>query len=498
MKKVKAIVSMALAATVIMTACGNPSGGSSTPAGSSDPAGAPAAKPESIRFLTKDYYTIPDVAQMLSEQFVAATGVNLEIQHVPQNNWEDKVTASFVSGDLPDIARLPANIYPFVKQDFLLPLNDYIDANPKVKAIIDANPELVKPMTFFGKIYGISNANQKFMNMWIRTDWLEKLGIEAPTNMDELVKMLELFRDSDLDGNGKNDTIPLTLSAVLKDQDMFAAAFNTRNQIYLNDGKAVVPFTTPEYKEYMDFMKKLYSDKLLDLEMPTNTAYGAVRTKFMNGQAAAIIMWDDIYDTLKNGLNKTAGETAGVTFIRPFETEKGIFGLSYYEADSPMGITTACKNPQAVFDTFFTWFMTDPNAVISTSRGIEGYHFDVKDGVLVPNLDNSGVGYRGQSFPPIDKSFDYPFKFDPITQTEYDGIKEIAALGAGYGDKVKTTAPSTEIVSYSNLVGDLRLKTSDLFHNYVMGKIDYDKYLADFNAYAKECSLEDVITEINK
>lgn len=459
---------------------------------------AEGSEVSTVTFLTKDYYTQPEVADMLSEQFKEKTGKELVISHVPNNNWEEKITATFVSGAMPDIARLPADVYPFVKQEFLVPLDEYIEGNEAVKAILEANPEVIKPYQYFGETYGMSITNQKFMASWVRTDWLDKLGMSAPTSMEELENMLVAFRDNDLDGNGKNDTIPLTLSAVLKDQDMFAASFGTRNEVFMKDGKAVVPFTTEEYKEYMDYMKHLYDEKLIDLEMPTNTSYGAVRTKFINGEAGAIIMWDDIYDTLKNGLAKGATPDADLTYIKPFDTEKGTYGLSYYEADSPIGITTQCENPKEVFDTFFTWLLTDPDAIISTSRGVEGYHFDVVDGKCVPNTDNNGLGFRGQSFPPVNREFEYPFTFDDVTQKEYDGIIELAELAEPFGEKVTTTAPEKKFTSYWNIKTDLTAKVTELFHNYMIGNIGYEEYLDGFNQYASEIGLDGIVAEINQ
>lgn len=490
MKKRVKLLSTFLVMTMVLSACGAKK--------QDDGITNDRQKVSSISFLTKDYYGQPEVGDMLSEQFKEKTGISLEISHVPNNNWEEKITATFVSGSMPDISRLPADIYPFVKQEFLLPLDEYIEGNEQVKAIFEANPEVFKPYQFFGKTYGMSITNQKYMTVWIRTDWLDKLGIGMPTNMDEFVETLTLFRDSDLDGNGKNDTIPLTLSAVMKDQEMFADYFGTKNEIYMEDDKAVVPFITEEYKEYMDFMKSLYEQKLIDLEMPTNTSYGAVRTKFINGEAGAIIMWDDIYDTLKTGLEKGISPDAEVDYIPPFEGDKGVFGLSYYEADSPIGITAKCENPKEVFDAFFSWFLTDEDAIISTSRGVEGYHYDVVDGICVPNMENTGVTFRGQSFPPVNPEFEYPFEFDKITGKEYDSIISIVEHGKTYGDKVIPNAPAREFTSYYNIKTDLTVKITELFHNYILSNITYDEYVAKFNEYGTEIGLDSIITEINK
>ena len=43
--------------------------------------------------------------------------------------------------------------------------------------------------------------------MWIRTDWLEKLNLEVPTTMDEVLTMVDQFVNADFDGNGAKDTV---------------------------------------------------------------------------------------------------------------------------------------------------------------------------------------------------------------------------------------------------------------------------------------------------
>ena len=39
--------------------------------------------------------------------------------------------------------------------------------------------------------------------MWIRTDWLEKLNLDVPTTMDEVMNMIDQFVNADFDGNAR-------------------------------------------------------------------------------------------------------------------------------------------------------------------------------------------------------------------------------------------------------------------------------------------------------
>lgn len=41
-------------------------------------------------------------------------------------------------------------------------------------------------------------------------------------------------------------------------------------------------------------------------------------------------------------------------------------------------------------------------------------------------------------------------------------------------------------------------KVTELYHNYVLGNIEYEEYLNSFNKYASEIGLEEIIAEMNK
>lgn len=62
---------------------------------------------------------------------------------------------------------------------------------------------------FDGKLKGIPEMDSSLESahyIWIRQDWLDKLGLEGPKTMQDLLKISEAFTTKDPDGNGKNDT----------------------------------------------------------------------------------------------------------------------------------------------------------------------------------------------------------------------------------------------------------------------------------------------------
>ena len=66
-----------------------------------------------------------------------------------------------------------------------------------------------------GNIYGFVTANecyhcQAYPKLWYNTEWLEALGLEEPQTTEELKEVLLAVKNSDYNGNGKADEIPLT------------------------------------------------------------------------------------------------------------------------------------------------------------------------------------------------------------------------------------------------------------------------------------------------
>ena len=84
----------------------------------------------------------------------------------------------------------------------------------RLKEIYDQYPATFYPVTKDGRIYGIACSPHltEGQVMIIRQDWLDNLGLEAPTNMDEFEAVIKAFTEDDPDGNGQKDTYGFTYS----------------------------------------------------------------------------------------------------------------------------------------------------------------------------------------------------------------------------------------------------------------------------------------------
>jgi putative aldouronate transport system substrate-binding protein len=143
----------------------------------------------------------------------------------------------------------------------------------RLKEVYELYPETFYPVTKDGKIYGF--AVTPFLTegqiMVIRQDWLDKLGLKAPTNIDEFENVIKAFTENDPDGNGKKDTYGFTYqgngvynSGWVSDPVIIFSAFTGKNIVGSwqegSDGKLVYGSVVEGNKQALSKMKQ-WNDK---------------------------------------------------------------------------------------------------------------------------------------------------------------------------------------------------------------------------------------------
>ncbi len=146
----------------------------------------------------------------------------------------------------------------------------------------------------------LATAYQNDPVLWIRKDWMDKLGLQPPKTMSDLENMMEAFKNSDPDGNGKNDTIPLALSLKESFANMMGDAewilgsyggltgFGTTQGVWMKDNdKLVNADLQPQVKEGLGKIKEWIDKGYVDKEVALHNTFNA-GTLFTSGQAAII------------------------------------------------------------------------------------------------------------------------------------------------------------------------------------------------------------------
>ena len=208
-----------------------------------------------------------DIFRIMEEK----TNVHLNFEQIPQADWEEKVLLTLNGGvDLPDAlysgySLTSTQLLQFGGQGLLLPLNDLIDQYmPNFKAKLEAHPEVKAAITApDGNIYSLpfcrfdGLTGQIPSNMFINKVWLDKLGLEVPTTIEELETVLTAFKENDCNGNGDpDDEIPMTFKFEGSQRDlgglfgMFGYADNLyggQHHFCVDDGKVIYTPATEGY-----------------------------------------------------------------------------------------------------------------------------------------------------------------------------------------------------------------------------------------------------------
>ncbi|AFC31056.1 family 1 extracellular solute-binding protein [Paenibacillus mucilaginosus 3016] len=205
-------------------------------------------------------------------------------------DYDQKVNLSIASNDLPDTMVVnDTQLRQMVKAGQLTDMTDVFAqyASPAVKSIIESTKGLAtKAVTFNGRMMAIPNVTTEsdmVHLMWIRKDWLDKLGLPVPKTIDDLEKTAKAFVEQDPDGNGKADTIGITgpqAGGLLHANfitpnnnnygfDPIFSSFHAYPGFWLKgaDGKPVYGSIQPETKEALAKLRDLYAKGLIDKEM---------------------------------------------------------------------------------------------------------------------------------------------------------------------------------------------------------------------------------------
>jgi putative aldouronate transport system substrate-binding protein len=139
-----------------------------------------------------------------------------------------------------------------------------------------------------------------FNIIYVRTDWLQKLGLSEPKTMDDLLKISRAFTKQDPDGNGKDDTVGLVVDKDLWQWIMgFMNGYHAYPNAWIKDksGKQLVYGSVqPEVKTALAKLAELYKDGQIDKEFAVKD-YAKASELLTGGKAGLFygFFWSPLY-----------------------------------------------------------------------------------------------------------------------------------------------------------------------------------------------------------
>jgi len=236
-------------------------------------------------------YDLENVWQ--SKYFEAMSNLDITWQHIDAASASEKIPLMLAGDTLPDAVMgytgmgTQQIVQYGVDEGMLYPIDELLDYMPNFKAMLEASPAMQAGVYApDGHIYAVPSmadgSNSYILRFFINSDWLKNVGKEMPTTLDEFYDVLVAFRDQDANGNGDaTDEIPVSaawndgysLRAWILNSFGFCTTGNNTALYYNADGSsevAYIPYRS-EYKEYLTYMNKLWTEGLLDQDMFTQT-----------------------------------------------------------------------------------------------------------------------------------------------------------------------------------------------------------------------------------
>lgn len=196
---------------------------------------------------------------------------------VDSSMYEQKLGLSINSGDIPDMFVVsPAQLLAYQEAGLIADLTSVYEAeaSENTRDILTQDPVALKAASIDGKLYGIPLTDASVTSasvLWIRQDWMDKLGIDPPTSMADVLEISRRFTEEDPDGNGINDTIGLASTksiwgSIAGLQGFFNGYHAYPSIWYERDGKLVYGSVQPEMRAALLALQDMYAKGQLDPE----------------------------------------------------------------------------------------------------------------------------------------------------------------------------------------------------------------------------------------
>ncbi len=283
-------VSMLLALVLLLVATACSSGGNkANNAGQSAPASPSSASPSADAGGTEP---TPSVTVYFSDHNLPMpTGdlkklevikymtdkLNIDINPVPitHSGYRDQLKLRIASGDTPDWYQTWGIAGDeTIANGRALVLNDLLKQYGQ--NLLERIPQSAwDAVTVNGNIMGIPQPTAVASNkvIFVRKDWMDKLGLDVPKTSDEFLDMLRAFRDGDPNGNGQKDEIPFSMRENLSwGENVFGMFGVTPDANLLVNGEIIPGMIHPNMKNALAFLKQMHDEKLLDIEFLTNSS----------------------------------------------------------------------------------------------------------------------------------------------------------------------------------------------------------------------------------
>ena len=536
-RKVKKILSCALAtmmAAGVLSGCGSQATGNveetsqaTAPTGTTEE----SAAAEEITFPLKEQVELTIATE---DGTVASLANNLPLWEEIEKrtnikiNWDVTAPAQYVEvmklrvsagGELPDVMLLPngVNLGELGSDGRIVPLEGYIDKyGDNINAMYEEFPHVKALTSADGHIYSINTVSENAYFMpyafTIRKDWLDRLGLKEPETIDELVTVLEAFRDEDADGDGnKNNEIPFSVGGHAWYTTFWAQAWNLH--LFYSDGwypdengNMQYEFMSDRAKEFYTWLNNFYEEGLLDPEL-TMGDETKLFEKVSRNEVGAFLAYPAQIPALESALEANGVEGAE---LLPLVPPKGPYAqMTEILGDVTVNgyvVTESCKNPEVVV-ALIDYLMSNEGKALM-NLGIEGVTY-TRDADGTPKFtEYVTANPDGLAPSEVLSAFGCQLGLPYIMSTErgeamlFEYPEEMRNIFVEVSEKTKPYAqptlilpPATEEESkqISGLLGDLTTYVWEMTGKFTVGTADIEAEWDNYVSYLKQLGVDQIL-----
>ncbi|NOU75753.1 extracellular solute-binding protein [Paenibacillus sp. LMG 31458] len=499
MKRIKKGMLLTLAAVLGVTMAGCSSDGKET---ASKQEGKTNGAPTKIVFLTPGDNAAKGLqpGDRVLAEINKRLNIDLEVKFVPESGFE-KINIAMATGDLPDVVTInypSPSLKQWIDEGLLVPLNDYLGQMPTVKDKLEKN---LQWSSVKGKYYGYPFIEERSnINLAYRADWLDTLGLKPPQTLDEFYAALKAIATKDPDKNGKDDTYGITAEKGNAPFNFILYAYGLPHGDWVLDsgGKVVPIFEHPAFKQGMQYLRKLWDEKLIDPEFLLNDSQKR-EEKFYQGKVG--FMQAPLFrhvNRLETSLQKVT-PNGKLGFVAPPAGPDGKRGMnSTPKSGLFTAVTKNAKNPAKAGQ--FIEFMLSKEGRSLLELGIEGVHYTKQSDKIVYNEEErakDGFAAKGWSHPLAWGSVVWPLTENYLPQTEPQSDRAKQSVDLATKNMVPNLLNTTtgEEVELGSVLNELY---KQYFTEMMTGKRGIDAGIAELSKKWRDQGGSKVLEAVNK
>ena len=220
---------------------------------------------------------------------------NVDAFEANDSQYDTNVSMAISMGSLPDIMVVSSQdeveqlVGAGLIEDLTESYNNCI--SDRIRKIYESYGDSLKDMvTYDGKIMALpeTNITDGPNLVWLRKDWMDKLGLSEPHTIDDVVNIVKHFISEDPgnngeDASGKPNTVGLAVDTDVTGEcgyssefllDIIFACFGAypKQWIMNDDGEIVYGSVTDEAKEALSYINSLYNQGVIDNDFLLRTS----------------------------------------------------------------------------------------------------------------------------------------------------------------------------------------------------------------------------------